>query len=110
MRRAPFVPPAALIWGGVCQVGSGDRAVVDFRCCCGSGHAWRPERRGRFGLICEGWVPQDGCSSRRGRLLTPSAPAPVGRVLIAQSRVLGGARGPPPPPRTGCAVGSVGQA
>src|ERR1700693_582368 len=28
--------------------------------CCGSGCGWRPVRRGRFRLICEGWLPQDG--------------------------------------------------
>jgi hypothetical protein len=27
---------------------------------CGSGCGWRPKRRGRFRLICEGWLPQDG--------------------------------------------------
>jgi hypothetical protein len=31
----------------------GDGAVY-----CGSGCGWRPVRRGRFRLICEGWVPQ----------------------------------------------------
>jgi hypothetical protein len=27
---------------------------------CGPGWGWRPVRRGRFRLICEGWLPQDG--------------------------------------------------
>jgi hypothetical protein len=52
------VMAGALIWGEVCQVGSGGRAVGGLVSCCGSGCGWRPVRRGRFRLICEGWVPQ----------------------------------------------------
>src|SRR5215212_10985621 len=34
--------------------------------------------RGRFTLICEGWLPHDGAASRRGRGLESSAPAGAG--------------------------------
>ena len=74
----------SLIWGGVCQVGSGESRRWRVVCvCCGSGCGWRPERRGRFRLICEGWLPQDGLFARRGRGLGSSAPA-GGLVLIAR--------------------------
>src|SRR3954451_5047561 len=42
-------------------------------------------RRGRFRLICEGWLPHDGAASRRGRGLESSAPAGAG----AHSRIAG---------------------
>jgi hypothetical protein len=45
--------------------GSLSRGQADFPCGrvgfdCGPGCWWRPVRRGRFRLICEGWLPQDG--------------------------------------------------
>src|SRR3954454_25317866 len=74
------------------------------------GRGWRPERRGRFRLICEDWVPQDGCSTRRGRCLATSAPPGLGG---AHNAIAGpGWRAPAAArARTGCRIGgSVGQA
>jgi hypothetical protein len=69
------------------------RRVADMGRCMSSGHVelssvtvWSAVsgvrvaagRRGRFRLICEGWLPHDGSSLRRGRGLGSSAPAVAG--------------------------------
>jgi hypothetical protein len=45
--------------------GSLSRVQAEFPARAGGGRlwfgvGWRPVRRGRFRLICEGWLPQDG--------------------------------------------------
>ena len=46
---------------------------------CGSGCGWRPVRRGRFRLICEGWLPQDGLFVALGPLSNIERADRVGR-------------------------------
>ena len=82
-----------LIWGVVCRVGG-----VVRRCrlwgWLWSGCGWRPGRRGRFSLICEGWLPQDGGSTRRGRCLISSAPVSAGAHRLSRVPVARAGRHP----------------
>ena len=67
--RAPaIVDGAALIWRGVCQEGSVECCRRDGVFGCSWGCGWRPVRRGRFRLICEGWLPHDGVCAAPGPL------------------------------------------
>ena len=50
---------------------------------CGPGCWWRLVRRGRFRLICEGWLPQDGLFVALGPLSNIERADPGGSVLIA---------------------------
>jgi len=63
-----------LIWAGGCQVGRPGLARRRW-CCLWFGVLVAGGRRGRFRLICEGWLPHDGASLRRGRGLESTAPA-----------------------------------
>jgi hypothetical protein len=52
------------IWGDVCQVGSGDHGASPFLLWVDVWFGVRVAagRRGRFRLICEGWLPHDGAA------------------------------------------------
>ena len=79
---------AALIWAGVCQVGSGDRGpawqVVWCRLWFGARVA--AGARGHFRLICEGWLPQDGLCDAPG---PRSRIERAGRGLVLIARIAG---------------------
>jgi hypothetical protein len=66
---------------------------------CGSGYGWRPVARGRFRLICEGWLPQDGLFDALGPLSNIERADGVGAHSVIAGP--GCARRPPPSPRAG---------
>ena len=74
--------------------GGGGRVVG-----CGLGCGWRPVARGRFRLICEGWLPQDGLFVAPGPLSNIERADGVGAHSVIAGP--GCARRPPPSPRAG---------